>query len=98
MLADRSIKERHLEELIELTKKDIPYTSETFLLKDLLAADLLAVKEDIEDIADSANKQMKIEKQLREEIDAYWDEAELEIKPYQAYDYPCTIGGTVAEH
>ena len=58
MLADRSIKERHWEELIELTKKDIPYTSETFLLKDLLAADLLAVKEDIEDIADSANKQI----------------------------------------
>ena len=43
MLADRSIKERHWEQLIELTGKDIPYQSETFLLKDLLDADLLTV-------------------------------------------------------
>jgi dynein heavy chain, axonemal len=41
---------------------------------------------------------MKIEKQLREDIDAYWEVAELQINSYQQYDYPCTIGGTVAEH
>ena len=41
---------------------------------------------------------MKIEKQLREDIDAYWEFAELDIRPYQNYDYPCTIGGSVAEH
>ncbi len=98
MLGDRSIKERHWEQLIELTGKDIPYQSETFLLKDLLDADLLTVQEDVEDISDSALKQMKIEKQLREDIDAYWEVAELQINSYQQYDYPCTIGGGVAEH
>jgi dynein heavy chain len=43
MLGDRSIKERHWEQLIELTGKDIPYNSETFLLRDLLEANLLVV-------------------------------------------------------
>lgn len=82
-LAHESIKERHWEALIELTNKDIPFQSETFTLKDLLDADLLPVEEDVEDISDSALKQMRIEKQLREDIDAYWEKAELEINPYQ---------------
>jgi dynein heavy chain len=82
-LAHESIKERHWESLIDLTHKDIPFQSETFTLKDLLDADLLPVEEDVEDISDSALKQMRIEKQLREDIDAYWEKAELEINPYQ---------------
>jgi len=36
MLGDKSIKDRHWQQLIELTGKVIPYESETFLLKDLL--------------------------------------------------------------
>ena len=40
---------------------------------------------------------MKIEKNLKE-IDEFWDVAELEINTYQNFDFPCTIGGTVAEH
>jgi dynein heavy chain, axonemal len=98
MLADKSIKERHWEQLIQLTGKDVPYSSETFLLKDLLAADLLSVQEDIEDISDNAIKQMKIDRQLREDIELYWETAELEVKTYQSIDVPCTIGGSVALH
>ena len=82
MLGDKSIKDRHWEQLQELTGKEIPYASETFLLKDLLDADLLSVQEDVEDISDSALKQAKIEKQLREDIDDYWETAELDIKPH----------------
>ena len=82
-LAHESIKERHWEALIDLTHKDIPFQSETFTLKDLLDADLLPVEEDVEDISDSALKQMRIEKQLREDIDSYWEKAELESNPYQ---------------
>ena len=98
MLADQAIKERHWEQLIEVTGKEIPYNSESFTLKELLDADLLSVQEDVEDISDSALKQQKQEKQLREDIDAYWETAELEINSYQNYDFPCVIGGTVAEH
>ena len=98
MLGDKSIKDRHWEQLQELTGKEIPYASETFLLKDLLDADLLSVQEDVEDISDSALKQAKIEKQLREDIDDYWETAELDIKPHQSCDHPCIIGGSVSEH
>jgi len=41
---------------MELTGKTIPYDSESFTLNDLLAADMLAVQDDVEDIADSAKK------------------------------------------
>jgi len=98
MLADKSIKERHWEQLIELTGKEIPHDSETFTLKELLDADLLSVQEDVEDISDSALKQQKIEKQLREDIDAYWEVAELVINAHQSYEHPCVIGGGVSEH
>jgi len=97
LLADECIKPRHWDELMQLTGKEIPYDSETFTLHQLLEAQLLSVKEDIEDIADSAQKQAKIQKTLEEEIDATWEVMELEIKPYSTYDYPCTIGGSVTE-
>ena len=98
MLTAPSIRERHWEEIIGLCGRQIPYqTPETFQLTHIFEADLLKIREEIEDISDSANKQAKIEKTLKEEIDAFWDEAELEIKGYSTYDYPCTIGGTVFE-
>jgi dynein heavy chain len=63
-LAKPSIRPRHWEEIIEMTKEQIPYDDETFTLKELLAAPLLQHKDDIEDIADSADKQLRLEKQL----------------------------------
>jgi dynein heavy chain len=42
-MGDPSIKDRHWEQLQELTGKAIPYDSEQFTLSDLLAADLLSV-------------------------------------------------------
>jgi hypothetical protein len=39
-----------------MTKEDIPFDSEQFILSQLLAAPLLNFKEDIEDITDSADK------------------------------------------
>ena len=55
-LAKPSIRPRHWDEIITMTKEDIPYTSETFSLSQLLKANLLSFKEDIEDITDSADK------------------------------------------
>ena len=81
-LGDKSIRDRHWEQLISLTGKDIPYDNENFTLRQLLDANLLDVKEDIEDIYDSATKQLKIQKQLEEDIEVYWESAELEVKPY----------------
>jgi hypothetical protein len=97
-LASETIRDRHWIEIIELCGHTIPYqTPEQFTLSDIFEADLLKIREEIEDIADSALKQAKIEKQLTNDIDAYWAECELEIKSYSTYDFPCTIGGTVFE-
>jgi dynein heavy chain len=60
-----------------MTKDQIPYESETFTLSQLLEAPLLQFKDDIEDITDSADKQLKLEKQLNNEISALWDSYEL---------------------
>ena len=96
-LAKPSIRPRHWEQIIEMTKEDIPFDSEQFILSQLLAAPLLNFKEDIEDITDSADKQLKLEKQLNEEISAFWETAELEIKNWKGVDVPCTIGGNIQD-
>jgi dynein heavy chain len=78
-----------------MTGEEIPYESETFTLAQLLEAPLLQFKEDIEDITDSADKQLKLEKQLNMEISAFWEDAELEIKSWKGVDVPCMIGGNI---
>lgn len=85
-LAKPSIRPRHWDEIIELAKEDIPYTAENFLLKDLIKPFLLDVSEDIIDITDNADKQLKLEKTLREEISQFWDDAQLEIKTWKGVD------------
>jgi len=94
-LAKPSIRPRHWDEVIEITKCEIPYQSESFNLNQLLQAPLLQFKEDVEDITDSADKQLKLEKQLNEEIAAHWEDAELEIKNWKGVDQPCILGGNI---
>lgn len=96
-MAKPSIRPRHWDQIIEMTKEEIPYESEQFILSQLLAAPLLQFKEDIEDITDSADKQLKLEKQLNEEISAFWEKAELEIKDWKGVPVPCTIGGNIQD-
>jgi len=55
-MAKPSIRPRHWEEIIVMTGCTIPYDSDTFYLAQLLEAPLLKFKDDIEDIADSADK------------------------------------------
>ena len=97
-LAKPSIRPRHWDEIISMTKEDIPYQSETFALSQLLKANLLSFKEDIEDITDSADKQLKLENQLKEEINKFWEFAELEIKGWKGVDAACcTLGGNIQD-
>jgi dynein heavy chain, axonemal len=93
--AKDTIRERHWEEAIALSKHDIPYASENFVLKNLLDANLLKIAEDCEDIADNADKQFKLETQLKKEISAHYDSRDLTIMPYQGA--PATIGGDIQE-
>jgi len=50
-------------------------------IDDLLTADLLTHIEDITDITDSADKQLKIENQMRE-IREYWSIADFQFNPW----------------
>lgn len=96
-LAKPSIRPRHWDEIIQMTGEDIPYASETFNLSQLLSVPLLQFKDDVEDITDSADKQLKLEKQLNEDISAHWETAELEIKTWKGVDAPCTLGGNIQD-
>jgi dynein heavy chain len=94
-LAKDSIRDRHWEEVIELSKHDIPFNQDNFVLKQLLDAKLINIKEDCEDIADNADKQLKLENQLRNEISAYYDNRSLTIVPLNGV--PSTIGGDIGD-
>lgn len=93
--AKPSIRPRHWDEIIEISKFDIPYTDDGFQLQHLLAAPLLQFKEDIEDITDSADKQLKLERQLNEDITAFWDSAEFNIKNFKGVDAPSILSGNI---
>lgn len=96
-LAAPSIRPRHWEEIIELTNTPIPYTDEAFKLQDLLDAPILDVQEDVEVIADNAEKQLKLERDLNDDIGAFWEKCELTIVPWKGQDVPSCIGGNVLE-
>jgi len=96
-LAKPSIKDRHWEEIIELVKEDIPYKADSFTLANLLSVDLLGHKEDVEEITDNADKQLKLENQLRNEVQRYWIDAELEIKKAFNLEVPCVLGGNIQD-
>jgi len=96
-LAKPSIRNRHWDEVIELVKQDIPYESETFTLSQLFKCPLLQFREEIEEITESADKQLKLEKTLKDEIIAHWEDAELQIKTWKGVDAPCTLGGNILD-
>lgn len=96
-LAKPSIRDRHWNEVIDYVKEDIPYSSETFSLQKLFDVPLLQFREEIEEITDNADKQLKLENTLKNEIIAFWEEACLEIKTWKGVDAPCTLGGNISE-
>ena len=96
-LAKDSIRNRHWDEIIEITKEDIPYQEETFNFEQLMQAPLLKFKDDVEDIAERADKELKLEKSLHNDVILYWEDAELEIKMWKGIDSPCILGGNIQD-
>jgi len=62
------------------------------MMDHLLKARILPNKEEIEDICDSADKQVTIDKKLTE-LSSYWDYVEFEFMPYKGKDVLCKLGG-----
>jgi len=62
-------------------------------MSDLIEAGLLRFAEDIVDITDSADKQLKIEHTLSE-IKTFWETAFFEFSTWgKGRDYPCILNG-----
>jgi dynein heavy chain len=96
-LAKDSIRNRHWDEIIEITKEDIPYQEESFNFEQLMAAPLLKFKDDVDDISERADKELKLEKSLNNDVIAFWEDAELEIKMWKGIDSPCLLGGNIQD-
>ena len=87
-----SIRERHWEKVVEITGCNIPYQQEEiFVFYDMLKANILEYKEDIEDICDSADKQINIKKKL-DELGAYWDDEVFDFQPWKQREQDCVLG------
>ena len=82
-LSKESIKSRHWDEVMKVcdTELDVIGNSE-FKLESLVDADLVSVADDIEEITDGADKQLKIEQQLHE-IKEQWDRQEFSFQQWK---------------
>lgn len=61
-------------------------------MSELISANLLQYLEDIQDITESADKQLKIESQLNE-INQIWDVAEFQFSVWGKREAPCMLNG-----
>lgn len=86
-LSKESIMPRHWEELKEITKSDFDQTATEFKLQTVLELKLESVAEDVMEITDGADKQLKIEKDLKE-IDGIWQVREFAFKDWKTRAVP----------
>ena len=81
-LKEPMIKDRHWEQIIEVTHKHLNFLQpDNFYFRELIEANLMEHVEDIEDIIDSAKKQDKIEK-TKNEIKFDWNKKEFLFKEW----------------
>lgn len=66
-----SIRDRHWEEVMEITEIQFDFQGPDFKLQSLIDLPLVAKKDEIEEVTDGADKQLKIERGL-EEIEERW--------------------------
>lgn len=82
-LSKDSIKARHWEEVMKICEREFDIIGNPeFKLETLLEADLISVSEDIEEITDGADKQLKIEQQLHE-IKCQWEKQEFQFQDWK---------------
>jgi dynein heavy chain len=81
-LSKDSIQNRHWVEVMQVTGTNFVVDATELTLRTLLEADLLRVKEDIEDICDSADKQMQIDTKLAE-VRGKWSSMVFSFEQYK---------------
>ena len=92
-LSKPSIKPRHWAQVIKVTNAKIrPEAESEWQLQQLLDSSLLEAKEEIEDITEAADKQQKIEEQLKD-ISEYWATEQFEFQQWRGREVNCVLGG-----
>lgn len=88
-----SILGRHWLKINEITGAKIQYENpDQMFIDDLMKADLLKFQEDIVDICESADKQLKI-RQTLDEINEYWNNAYFDFQTWGKIETPCLLAG-----
>ncbi|KAI5700773.1 hypothetical protein M8J75_002754 [Diaphorina citri] len=96
LMANKAMKPRHWQRIMEVTKYNFELDSESFCLKNILEAPLLKCKEDIEDICISAMKEKDIEAKLRQ-VTNEWSVHELTFMTFNNRGELLLRGDTTAE-
>nr|XP_034839773.1 dynein heavy chain 5, axonemal [Maniola hyperantus] len=96
LMANRAMKPRHWQRIMEVTKYIFELENEDFCLKNILEAPLLQHKEDIEDICISAMKEKDIEAKLRQ-VTNEWSVHELTFQTFNNRGELLLRGDTTAE-
>ena len=96
-LAKKSVQPRHWQQVMTLTGKDLPVESDMFKLQSLIDANIVAFREDISDVCESADKQLVIEQKIAD-VQSVWAAVAFDFNTWKQRDYPCVLaGGRVAE-
>ena len=77
-----SIRPRHWEEVMEITKSSFDFEGPEFRLQSLLDINLVAKRDEIEEVTDGADKQLKIERGL-EDIEERWRTAKFVFREWK---------------
>ncbi|CAG9558495.1 unnamed protein product [Danaus chrysippus] len=96
LMANKAMKPRHWQRIMEVTKYIFELDNEDFCLKNILEAPLLQHKEDIEDICISAMKEKDIEAKLRQ-VTNEWSVHELTFQTFNNRGELLLRGDTTAE-
>ncbi|RLU25661.1 hypothetical protein DMN91_001818 [Ooceraea biroi] len=96
LMANKAMKPRHWQRIIEVTRYPFEIESEGFCLKNILEAPLLKYKEDIEDTCISAVKEKDIEGKLRTVV-SEWSAHELTFMTFNNRGELLLRGDTTAE-
>eukprot|EP00462_Mataza_sp_D1_P007532 CAMPEP_0175123998 /NCGR_PEP_ID=MMETSP0087-20121206/2542_1 /TAXON_ID=136419 /ORGANISM="Unknown Unknown, Strain D1" /LENGTH=4569 /DNA_ID=CAMNT_0016405727 /DNA_START=105 /DNA_END=13811 /DNA_ORIENTATION=+ len=92
-----AMRKRHWDEISELTKTEFDFEKfHELKLKTVLEANLLEFQEDIEEITDGAEKQLAIEKKIRD-IEDIWVDRAFEFSQWKERGEVILSGACVAE-
>ncbi|XP_019624088.1 PREDICTED: dynein heavy chain 8, axonemal-like [Branchiostoma belcheri] len=96
MMANKAMKQRHWDRIATTTGTTFDVESESFCLRNIMEADLLAFKEDIEDICISAVKEKDIEAKLAQVV-ADWSLQEFQFAAFKTRGELLLKGGETSE-